>query len=269
MELPDPWPGGWWRLRDIVDYELTMSLSLIKTASLHKKEFLYSFHRMCRDSIEKGEQGQPFAFVITKKQEDYPTALRMLEALMFAGVEIHQAGEGFMVGDSVYPSGSFVIPMSQPYRPYAQALLEIQDHPDPLREYPNGPFIPLTYDNAGWTLPLQMGVKCEPINVPFKANLVRLDKVPYPSITPPRETASHFILDSRLNASFAVVLALLKEDAEIYRSMDIIEGDRFQAAAGSFVIRHSSSPKVLPGLLKNGMLKPILSITSLRPQKLQ
>lgn len=251
MQFPDPWPGGWWRQRDIVDYEITMSMSLIKTAYLHKKEFLYNFYKMCKDSIEKGEKGQPFAFVVPKKQEDYPTALKMLETLMLAGVETHQAREDFIVGDRVYPSGSFVILMSQPYRPYAQALLEIQNHPDPLREYPNGPFIPLIYDNAGWTLPLQMGIKCEQINIPFKANLVRLDKVPYLSITPPQETASFFILDSRLNTSFSVVFALLKENAEIYRSMDIVKGDRFQVAAGSFIIKSTPQvQKILPGLLE-------------------
>jgi hypothetical protein len=251
MEFPDPWPGGWWRLRDIVDYELTISMSLIKTAALHKTEFLSNFYRMGKDSIEEAEKGQPFAFVIPQQQEDYPTALRMIETLMFAGVETHQAREGFGVGDRVYPSGSFVILMSQPYGRYAQALLEIQDHPDPLREYPNGPFIPLAYDNAGWTLPLQMGVKCEQIDVPFRADLVRLEKVPCPPITPRRETGSFFILDSRLNASFSVVFALLKEKAEIYRSTDIMKGDGFQVAAGSFIIKGTPQvQKTLPGLLE-------------------
>jgi hypothetical protein len=251
MQFPDPWPGGWWRLRDIVDYELTMSMSLIKTAYLHKKEFLYNFYKMCKDSIEKREAGQPFAFVVPKKQNDYPTALKMLEILMFAGVEIHQARENFIVGDRVYPSGSFVILMSQPYRPYAQALLEIQNHPDPLREYPNGPFIPLIYDNAGWTLPLQMGVKCDQINNPFKANLLRLDKVPYQAITPPQETASFVILDSRLNAAYSVVFALLKENVEIYRSKDTVKVEGFEAAAGSFIIKNTPPvQKILPDLLE-------------------
>jgi hypothetical protein len=251
MQLPDPWPGGWWRLRDIVDYELTLSMSLIKTAYLHKNEFLYNFYKMCKDSIEKREERQPYAFVIPKKQNDYPTALKMLDTLMFAGVEIHQAREDFMVEDRLYPSGSFVILMSQPYRPYAEALLEKQNHPDPVREYPNGPFIPLIYDNAGWTLPLQMGVKCDQINNPFKANLTKLDKVPYPSITPPQETASFIILDSRLNASYAVVFALPKENVEIYRSKDIVKGEGFEVAAGSFIIKNTPQiQKILLGLLE-------------------
>ncbi|NOR15028.1 MAG: hypothetical protein GQ544_04940 [Candidatus Aminicenantes bacterium] len=251
MQFPDPWPGGWWRLRDIVDYELTMSMSLIKTAYLHKNEFLYNFYKMCKDAIEKREEGQPYAFVIPEKQNDYPTALKMLNTLMFAGVEINQAKEDFMAGDKIYAAGSFVILMSQPYRPYAQALLEIQNHPDPLREYPNGPFIPLIYDNAGWTLPLQMGVKCDQINNPFKASLEQLDKVPYPVITQPQETASFIILDSRINRSYSVVFALLKENAEIYRSKDLVNSEEFEAPAGSFIIKNTPLvQKILPGLLE-------------------
>lgn len=251
MQFPDPWPGGWWRLRDIVDYELTLSMSLIKTAYLHKKEFLYNFYKMCKDSIEKRGEGQPFAFVIPQRQNDYPTALRMLDILMFAGVEIHQAREEFKVEDRVYPASSFVILMSQPYRPYAQVLLEIQNHPDPERESPNGPFIPLLYDNAGWTLSLQMGINCDQISAPFKANLVELDEVPYPSITPPQENASFVVLDSRLNNSYSVVFSLLKEKAEIYRTKDIITVDGYEAAAGSFVIKNTPQvQKILPDLLK-------------------
>jgi hypothetical protein len=256
MQFPDPWPGGLWRMRDIVDYELTLSMSLIKTAYLYKKELLYDFYKMGKDSIEKGGEGLPFAFVISKKQNDYPTTLRMLDTLMYAGVEINQAKEDFIVGDKVYPAGSFVILMSQPYRPYAQALLEKQNHPEPKRQYPNGPFTSLLYDNAGWTLPLQMGVKCDQINNPFKANLTKLDKIPSPSITPPPETASFVILDSRLNNSYSVVFALFQENAEIYRSQDIIKGEGFETAAGSFIIKNTPQvQKALPDLLEKWQVK--------------
>jgi len=256
MQFPDPWPGGLWRMRDIVDYELILSQSLIKTAYLYKKELLYDFYKMGKDSIEKGGEGQPFAFIIPKKQNDYPTTLRMLDTLMYAGVEINQAKEEFRVGGKVYPAGSFVILMSQPYRPYAQALLEKQNHPEPKRQYPNGPFTSLLYDNAGWTLPLQMGVKCDQINNPFKANLTKLDKIPSPSLTPPPETASFVILDSRLNNSYSVVFALFQEKAEIYRSQDILIGEGFKAAAGSFIIINTPQvQKALPGLLEKWQVK--------------
>ena len=38
--FPLPWEGGWWRLSDIVNYELSSTKSIIKTASIFKKEIL-------------------------------------------------------------------------------------------------------------------------------------------------------------------------------------------------------------------------------------
>jgi hypothetical protein len=249
MQFPDPWPGGWWRLRDIVDYELVLSMSLVKTAYLHKDDFLFNFYKMCKDGIEKREAGQPFAFVIPKTQRDYPTTLRMLSILQMGGVEVHQASTEFAADGKVYPAGSFVVHLSQPYRPYAQALLEKQKYPD-IRQYPGGPPVP-PYDNAGWTLPLQMGVRCEQIDTPFKADLTKLVEVTYPSITPPPATAPYIVLDSKKNASYSVVFALLKENAEVYRSKERIHGDKIHAGTGSFIVKNTAQvQKSLPGLLE-------------------
>jgi hypothetical protein len=249
MDFPDPWPGGWWRLRNLVDYELGLSLSLVNTAYLHKEDFLFNSYRMCRDSIENREKGQPFAFVIPREQHDYPVALKMLEILKLGGIEIQEAAKDFVADGKLYGAGSFVVLMSQPYRPYAQALLERQTYPD-LRENPGDPPIP-PYDNAGWTLPLQMGVTCEPVMSPFTADLAKLDNIPYPSIKMPNPAASYIILDSSNNASFSVVFALLPDRAEIYRSRDEIEGKGFSVNAGSFIIKNTPQvQKKLPDLLE-------------------
>jgi len=171
MEFPDPWPGGWWRLRDIVDYEMTLSLSLIQTAARFKEEFLMNSYLMAKTAIETKDKGQPYAFVIPAKQNDAPTAVKMLEILEFGGVEIQRAKEDFVADGKVYGAGSYVVELAQPYKPFVWALLERQKYPD-LREYPGGPPIP-PYDNAGWTLPLQMGVLCDQIEKPFAAKLER------------------------------------------------------------------------------------------------
>ncbi len=176
MEFIDPWPGGWWRLRDIVDYELSLSLSLVRTASRNKEDFLFNFYQMYKSSIEKTEKNQPFAYIIPPAQHDFPTSLEMIRILMQGGVEVHQAKEPFTAGGKVYPAGSFVVRLGQPYKPYAWALLERQKYPD-LRQYPGGPPTP-PYDNAGWTLPLQMGVTCEEATAPFEASLAKLEGPP-------------------------------------------------------------------------------------------
>ena len=215
MDFVDPWPGGWWRLRDIVDYELVLSQSLIKTASLHKEDILFNFYQMYKNSIEKVDKGQPFAFVIPAIQRDYPTMLKMLEVLKMGGVEIHQAKADFIAGGRFYNAGAFVVKTAQPYKTFAWALLEKQKYPD-MRQFPGGPPVP-PYDNAAWTLPLQMGVLCDEIDEAFDAKLEKLDAVPYPKV-PAQGKNDYFILDSRVNASYAMAIALLKDGAEVWRT---------------------------------------------------
>ena len=254
MEFPDPWPGGWWRLRDLVDYELTLTFSLIKTAGLHKEDFLFNFYQMYKNSIEQKDKNQPFAFVISARQHDYPTMLRMLDILQFGGVEIHQAKEDFVADGKAYPAGSFIVLLAQPYKPYAWALLEKQKYPD-LRQYPGGPPIP-PYDNAGWTLPLQMGVACDQVDHPFSIRLEKIDKVPVPGAASIPETSPFYVLDSRNNASFAVAFALLKDKAKISRAKEKIEFKGLSAAAGSFIVKNSPQvQETLPGLLEKWHLQ--------------
>jgi len=253
MEYPDPWPGGWWRLRDLVDYELTLSKSLIRTASLHKEEFLLNFYRMNKASVETVDKGQPYAFVIPAMQHDYLTMLRMLDILLLGGIEVHRAESEFVAGGKVYPAGSFVVLLAQPYKPYAWALLDKQKYPD-LREYAGGPPVP-PYDNAGWTLPLQMGVACDRVDRPFETKLAKIDKAPYPQAPEGQGTGAYSVLSSRLNASYAVVFALLRDKAEVFRTKAPFVKDGRELPAGSFVVKNrpAAAPMFQDLLRKHSM----------------
>jgi len=246
MDFVDPWPGGWWRLRDLVDYELVLSKSMIKTAGLHKEDLLLNFYKMYKTSIEKAEDGQPYAFVVPAVQRDYPTMLKMLEVLRMGGVEVHQAKADFIAGGRFYNAGSFVVKTAQPYKTFAWALLERQKYPD-MRQYPGGPPVP-PYDNAAWTLPLQMGVLCDEIDEPFEAKLDKIDAVPYPKV-PAQGKSAYFVLDARVNASYALAMALLKDGAEVWRTKARATLKGHDLQAGCFVVKTSDAVrKALPGL---------------------
>jgi hypothetical protein len=250
MDFPDPWPGGWWRLRDLVDYELVMTQSVIKTASLHKEDLLFNFYQMYKNSVEKVDKGQPFAFVISAKQRDYPTMLKMLDVLMMGGVEVHQAKADFTAGGRAYTAGAFVVKMAQPYKTYAWALLERQKYPD-MRQYPGGPPQP-PYDNAGWTLPLQMGVACDEVKEPFEVKLEKLAKTPTPPVPANQGGAAYFLLGSQVNASYSIAFALLNDaKAEVWRTKAHVTKKGVDIPAGSFVVKNSPDvKKILPELLK-------------------
>jgi hypothetical protein len=256
MDFIDPWPGGWWRLRDIVDYELTLSKSIVKTAYLNKEDLLFNFYQMYKNSIEKVDRGQPYAFVIPSKQPDFPTMLKMLQVLMMGGVEIHQAKADFLAGGKPYPAGSFVVKMAQPYKSYAWALLEKQKYPD-IRQYPGGPPVP-PYDNAAWTLPLQMGVTCDQVEDAFEAKLEKIDKVPYPPAPANQSIGNYVLFSSQINASYPIAFALLMEKAEAYRTKTAFTKKGFDIPAGSFIIKNSPEVrKALPALLEKHHLASI------------
>ncbi len=260
MDFVDPWQGGWWRLRDIVEYELIFCQSLIKTAALHKEDFLFNFYQMNKNSVENTDKDQPFAFVIPAKQHDYPTMLKMLDVLQMGGIEIHQAKADFVADGKFFPANSFVVRMDQPYKAYAWALLEKQKYPD-MRQYPGGPPQP-PYDNAGWTLPLQMGIACEEIKEPFAVKLEKLSQVPYPQVPANQGSTDYVLLGSQINASYSVVFALLKDaKAEVWRTKAKVNRKGVDTPAGSFIIKNSPDvKKALPALLQKHHLA-VLDLT--------
>lgn len=174
--FPEPWPGGWWRLRDIIDYELSASFSILSCVARHKTMFLSNFVKMGRIAVEKGNSEPPRAFLVPLNQRDLNNALNMLRILQHGGVEIHRANARFSADGVEYPAGTYVISMAQPFRGHAKDLLEVQKYPE-RRAGPNAP-PERPYDIAGWTLPLQMGVKVITVVDDFDANLIRVEEIP-------------------------------------------------------------------------------------------
>ncbi|MEQ1932875.1 MAG: hypothetical protein ABL962_03210, partial [Fimbriimonadaceae bacterium] len=70
-----------------------------------------------------------------------------------------------------WPPGSFVIRCDQAFRPHILDMFEPQDHPNDF-QYPGGPPIP-PYDNAGYTLAFQMGVKFDRVLEPVEIKTVK------------------------------------------------------------------------------------------------
>ncbi len=80
-----------------------------------------------------------------------------MNTLRHVGVYVDQATGPFTVAGKNYPAGSFVIKTAQAARGQVLDMMEPQDHPNDFA-YPGGP-PRRPYDNAGWTLAYEMGVK--------------------------------------------------------------------------------------------------------------
>ena len=174
----DPWPGGWWRLRDIMDYEKTTALSFLKTVSAGKERYLEAFARYADRQVDKGKGEPPSAYLVPPAQRDLPAAFELLDVLREGGAEIFRARAAFDADEVAYPAGTFVIPLAQPYRAFIKDLLERKAYPLPpgqdAAEH-------LPYDEASWSLPLQMGVRVVEVKRPFESDLAPVETVALPA----------------------------------------------------------------------------------------
>ena len=164
-----PWKPGWWRLRDAVDYMETASLATIEYAAKYKDSLLMNRYRAGRDQIAAGATKPPFAYLVPQDQRDPVAAVELLRRLAFGGVRISQLTDAATIDGATYPRGTWVVPTDQEFAAMAREVLDVQKYPD-LRQYPGGP-PERPYDAAGWTLPLQMGVKVVAAVTPLAADV--------------------------------------------------------------------------------------------------
>jgi hypothetical protein len=169
MNNSSPWKGGWWRLREIVDYELTGTMSVLETCAKNKERILLDQYRMAQDAIQKGKTEPPYGYVIPSDGHDPAAIGRLVEILRLGGVRVRRAAKGFLADSTAFPAGSYVISTAQAYRPYILDLFQEQRYPD-LRRSPKEE-IDKPYDAAGWTLPYQMGVQAHELKAPIPGDI--------------------------------------------------------------------------------------------------
>ncbi|MBI4544698.1 MAG: peptidase M14 [Gemmatimonadetes bacterium] len=233
---PDPWRGGWWRLGDAVDYMITASLAVLETAAALREEWLYNIYRMGRWAIEAGQRGSPFAFVIPSgEQWDAGEAAELVRVLRWGGIDVTRAAEAFEAGGKRFAAGSYVIYTAQAFRAYILDLLEKQVYPD-MRLYAGGPPAP-PYDMTGWTLPIQMGVRVERVEAPFR---VAGEPVAEPALPAGRvtgEAAFGYVLSHRPNASALAINRLLRAGERVAWAREPFQAGGATHDAGAIVVR--------------------------------
>jgi hypothetical protein len=181
-----PWPPGWWRLRDAVEYMETASLSVIEYAAKYKESLLLNRYKAGVEQIARGRKQPPHAYIVPQDQRDPVAAVEMLRRLAFGGVRVWQLTAPVTVEGTTYPAGTWIIPTDHEFAALAREVLDVQHYPD-LREYPGGP--PLRpYDAAGWTLPLQMDVRviaaATPLTDDLRSKMKALGPSPDPKARP-------------------------------------------------------------------------------------
>lgn len=206
-----PWEGGWWRLKDAVNYMVGGSMSVLDIAAKNRETILYNRYQSAHNNIEHFRKEPPFAYVIPSKQADTPEAALLAQKMIDNGLDVYASKDGFKANGVTYPAGSWVIPMDQPFSALAKELFERQKYPDAL-ENGTSKSIDLPYDVTGWTLPLQMGVTVDAVTDPLTTNqrsqIAKVSQVSSPEATVDG-AGTVFAVSHKANAAFQLVNAAL------------------------------------------------------------
>ncbi len=182
--FPDPWPGGEWRPRDIMNMELIATRSVLGMAAKFRSEYLRNFYELGRqNTTATAASDEPIAYLLPAGQGRDESVAKLVGALVEQGVEVHRldrelhAAYGPQVlqrtnsaseklgsyrkiiahtsGFHEVPTNSYIIFLAQPQRRNILALLEPQIYPNRTNSQGEAE---RPYDVAGWTLSMQLGV---------------------------------------------------------------------------------------------------------------
>ncbi len=251
MNFLSPWEGGWWRLRDIIDYEKAMTYSLLEIVAKQRKNIKENYYYMNIDNIKKGLSGKPFAYVIPEEQTDPSGMIKMLGSLKTGGVIVERAVKEFSVNNKTYSSGTYVIKMSQPFRGYIKDLMEPQTYPE-IKDCPTcEPRKP--YDGTAWTLPYQMGIFVDEISKPFDVETKVVDFLPQSGSI--FGDGDYYLIDHRYNTSFTALNRLLDKGVDVNWLTDRVSRGQRDLPAGMMIVeKNSKTQSILSETVKDCFL---------------
>ena len=276
-DLPLPVTPGRWHFRQSVDYSQTANRAVLDYASRNREHLLFNIWRMGMNSIERGsrdswtvlpgwidrvaeEAGErpsredyerylrdpdkrdARGYILPADQRDFPTATRFVNALLKGGVKVHRAVADFSVAGKDYPAGSYVVTAAQAFRPHVLDMFEPQNHPNDF-QYPGGPPI-APYDNAGWTLALQMGVEFDRILDGFSGPFEEIGWLAEPAagVVAGAESPAGYVVD-HVNAAFAAVNRVLAGGGEVYWLEGTFDAEGVSFEPGAFYIPVASTTR--------------------------
>ncbi|MDX8338599.1 M14 family metallopeptidase [Draconibacterium sp. IB214405] len=260
INMPAPWEGGWWRLSDIVDYEVSSSLSVVKTASFHKKDILTNRNALCKGEVEKGKTLAPAYFIFPAKQHDQSELIAMLNLLDEHGVQVYKTTNSVTYNGRIIEKGDYIVPLAQPYRAFVKEVLEKQKYPE--RYYTPGGEMMKPYDITSWSLPLHQGVasfRIDEVVEQIDANIAQV-AFPFENDYELTEESKTLVFPVTNNESFKIVFAALANKIDVQRASKAFSLAGAELKTGDFIISATNK--------NSDKLKEILSGITVKPLEL-
>ncbi|MEJ2542000.1 MAG: peptidase M14 family protein, partial [Gemmatimonadota bacterium] len=214
---PNPWEGGWWRVRDMVERQKVATFAPLEIAARNRETVLRNAYLKASRQTERGAEGETRAFVIPADQHDPPTMEKMVEKLLLQGIDVRRADADFTHEGRIYRAGTYVVDMAQPKRGVIRWLLGRTFYPDNsfTRDRDGNPIRP--YDMSTDNLSEFMGVRVDPVGTMVEAPLAEVTDTPERIGEAMAAGAHGWRIDGRLNDAFAAVNLLQAEGTPVGR----------------------------------------------------
>jgi hypothetical protein len=253
ISFPLPWPGGWWRLSDIVKLEIGSTISIIKTASLFKDDILKFRNDICRREVEQGRTQPPYYYVIPKEQADQSELISLAALMNEHGVNAFTLSKNYTLDGINLKEGDIVYPLAQPFRAFIKEVMEKQKYP--VRHYSTGGEMIRPYDITSWSLPLHRGLLSHEIktrDLAFEDLMKPLTGTYYP-LQETYKLPAVFPVTS--NGSFKAAFIALQNGLKVGRLGQETKINGKVYGKGSFVIQ-GSDEALFKSIVKESLTEP-------------
>lgn len=204
INFPNPWPGGLWRMRDIMDYELIISDATHELASVRREDWLRGVVTLSQEAVASAKKDEYFTIPVSA-QRDPVAAARLAHLMLEHGVDVLAEAD----------KSAFHIPLAQPYSYFVTEMLTGQRYPEVRPVEGSGILQP--YDVAAWSLPLMMGVEVKKTTV-STSEVKRLKPATEDDWYRPaaqKATGQRLALPAASNASVKAANAVLASGGEV------------------------------------------------------
>lgn len=194
--------------------------------------------------LHQPELRDPRGFIIPADQADFPTATKFINALREVNIAVDRATSAFTLHGKSYPAGSYVVKTAQAFRPHVIDMFEPQVHPD-VFPIPGGPPTP-PYDNAGWTLALQMGVRFDRVLEGFDCPCVPVtdwNTKPPAGRVVATSGATGYVTSRQVNDAFVAANRLMKAGEEVWWLRAPLSSGGATHAPGTLYIRSKGTTR--------------------------
>ena len=241
--FPNPWPGGWWHVRDIVEMQKVATYAPLEIAAKNRKTVLRNAYNKASRQTQRGLEGEVKAYVIPAEQHDPLTMEKMINLLLGQGITVDRASREFIHEGRVYGAGSYVVSMAQPKRGLIRWVLGQTYYPDNsfTRDTSGNPIRP--YDLSTDNFAEFMGLRADPVGTVVEAPLTTVAEW----LDPHGEVAAGangYVLDGNLNDAFHAVNLLFEVGASVRRVVHAGDGVK----AGDFIVESGASASAVSGI---------------------